>query len=315
MVTTAGAIQKIDSNIRNMRGQILTQADEVNSTSGAMERIISGLAKLNEHIAVQAESVAQSSSAIEEMLANIHSVTGTLVKNAGNITSLAESSEAGRVDLQKVSEEIKEIAHESEGLLEINSVMQNIASQTNLLSMNAAIEAAHAGDSGKGFAVVADEIRKLAENSAVQSKTISAVLKKIKVSIDQITKSTTVVLERFGTIEQDVGTVSDQEAQIRSSMEEQETGSRHILEAVTQLNSVTTLVQSASREMSEESRSVIKDSGNLKRITGEVAESMDEMGSSADQIADAITRVNEISQKNKSNIDALSAEIRKFKVE
>ncbi|HCC37599.1 MAG TPA: methyl-accepting chemotaxis protein, partial [Treponema sp.] len=145
-------------------------------------------------------------------------------------------------DLQKVAEDIREIAKESEGLLEINSVMENIASQTNLLSMNAAIEAAHAGEAGKGFAVVADEIRKLAENSGEQSKTISAVLKKIKTSIDLITKSTSVVLDRFGTIEKEVEIVSNQETQIRNAMEEQGAGSRQILEAIGSLNSATSLV-------------------------------------------------------------------------
>jgi methyl-accepting chemotaxis protein len=315
MTETETAINKINSNIDSMRGKVLTQADKVNGAASAMDRIIGRLDKLNNHIAIQADSVAQSSSAIEEMLASIHSVTETLVKNTTNIKSLAESSVASRADIQKVSAEFQEIARESEGLLEINSVMQNIASQTNLLSMNAAIEAAHAGESGKGFAVVADEIRKLAENSGQQSKTISAVLKKIKTSIDAITKSTANVLERFGVIEQEVKTVSDQETQIRSAMEEQEIGSRHILEAVTQLNSVTDLVQSASSEMTAESQEVLKQSGDLKHITADVAGSMDEMTGSMTHINDAVTRVKEISQENKQNISVLSGDIARFKVE
>jgi methyl-accepting chemotaxis protein len=279
-----------------------------------MERIISGLDKLNGHITVQAESVSQSSSAIEEMLANINSVTNTLVKNTANISSLAESSGAGRADLEKVSADIQEIARESEGLLEINSVMENIASQTNLLSMNAAIEAAHAGESGKGFAVVADEIRKLAENSSAQSKTISTVLKKIKASIDMITKSTSVVLDRFGTIEKEVDTVSTQETHIRNAMEEQGAGSRSILEAVTKLNSVTDLVQRASAEMAAESKEVLKHSGRLKDSTAEVAGGMDEMAGNADQIVSAVIRAKEISMENMQNISDLNEEIAKFKV-
>jgi methyl-accepting chemotaxis protein len=315
MSQTAAALETINTNIGSMRGQVLSQADEVQATARTMEGIIERLGKLNNHIAIQSESVAQSSSAIEEMLANVHSVTETLVKNTANINSLGESSVVGREDLQKVSADIQEIAKESEGLLQINSVMQNIASQTNLLSMNAAIEAAHAGESGKGFAVVADEIRKLAENSGVQSKTISAVLKRIKTSIDVITKSTSVVLERFGTIEQEVKIVSNQEAHIRTAMEEQEVGSRHILEAVTQLNAVTELVQSASKEMTAETREVLRQSASLKQITNAVAGSMDDMTGSADQINSAVNRVNEISQENAQNIEALSGEIGRFKVE
>jgi len=315
MTETAISIEKINGNVRNMREKILTQASEVNKAAEAMERIQVQLENLNNHISSQSDSVAQSSSAIEQMLTNIRSVTDTLIRNTNNINNLAESSDAGRVDLQKVSADIQEIARESEGLLQINSVMQNIASQTNLLSMNAAIEAAHAGVSGKGFAVVADEIRKLAENSGKQSKTISAVLKKIKTSIDTITKSTSIVLERFGTIEQEVEIVSNQETQIRNAMEEQGVGSRQILEAITQLKDVTDLVRNASKEMTDESKEVMEQSSILKQVTSDVTGSIDEMSESAAQIMNVVTRVNDISQNNKGNIGALSEDIARFKVE
>ncbi|MCL2878820.1 MAG: methyl-accepting chemotaxis protein [Treponema sp.] len=315
MDETRTDIDGISSNINTMRGQVLTQADKVNTTADSMGRIIEGLDKLNGHITVQAESVAQSSSAIEEMLANIQSVTQTLVKNTQNIHLLTESSEAGRTDLQKVSVDIQEIAKESEGLLQINSVMQNISSQTNLLAMNAAIEAAHAGESGRGFAVVADEIRKLAENSSGQSKTISAVLKKIKASIDQITKSTGIVLDRFQAIENEVQTVSEQETQIRNAMQEQGEGSRQILEAISRLNSVTGQVRNASADMTSESKDVMRQSDALKIITTEVSGSMDGMTHNAGEISDIINRVQDISAENQQNIGALGGDITRFKVE
>jgi methyl-accepting chemotaxis protein len=102
----------------------------------------------------------------------------------------------------------------------------------NLLSMNAAIEAAHAGELGKGFAVVAEEIRKLAESSGEQSKTITAVLKKIKDSRTQIAKSTNEVLNRFEAIDQGVKIVSGQEAKVKDAMAEQGTGSQQILKVL-----------------------------------------------------------------------------------
>ncbi|MDR3247968.1 MAG: methyl-accepting chemotaxis protein, partial [Treponema sp.] len=239
----------------------------------------------------------------------------TLVKNSENVRDLIGASEVGRTGLQEVATDIQEIARDSEGLLEINAVMENIASQTNLLSMNAAIEAAHAGEAGKGFAVVADEIRKLAESSGEQSKTISTVLKKIKESIDTITRSTNSVLNKFEAIDEGVKTVSVQEENIRAAMEEQSVGSRQILEVIGQLSEITQSVKSGSDEMLEGSREVIAEGKSLEKATQEITSGMNEMVTGADQINVAVNQVNDISGQNKEDINVLVKEVSRFKVE
>jgi len=181
--------------------------------------------------------------------------------------------------------------------------------------MNAAIEAAHAGDAGKGFAVVADEIRKLAEDSGEQSKTISVVLKKIKSSIDKITISTNSVLERFEVIDMNVKTVSEQEDLIRRAMEEQEEGSMQILAGVSNVNDITRNVKSGSNEMLQGAKEVIHESTNLGRITQEIASGMNEMASGTDQINVAVNRVNDISGQNREGINTLIKEVSRFKID
>jgi methyl-accepting chemotaxis protein len=315
MTESAAAVNEITANIQNIKTRVINQSASVTETNATMEQITVNIDKLSGHVERQTSSVAQSSSAIEEMLANIQSVTTTLVKNADNVKELIEASEVGRGGLQEVAADIQEIARESEGLLEINAVMENIASQTNLLSMNAAIEAAHAGEAGKGFAVVADEIRKLAESSGEQSKTISAVLKKIKTSIDKITASTDNVLNKFEAIDGGVKTVADQEENIRNAMEEQGAGSKQILDAIGQVNEITRQVKGGSTEMLEGSKEVIAESKNLELVSQEISGGMNEMATGAEQINAAVNRVNELSGRNRDNIDILVREVSRFKVE
>ncbi|MCL2399800.1 MAG: methyl-accepting chemotaxis protein [Defluviitaleaceae bacterium] len=217
----------------------------------AQKRVSELTERLNRQLETQASAITESSAAIEEMIANIRSVSNTLSKNAENAKHLQEASGVGHAGLNEVASDIMEIARESESLLGINSVMENIASQTNLLSMNAAIEAAHAGDSGRGFAVVAGEIRKLAESSSQQSKTISAVLKNIKGSIDKITKSTGNVMEKFTAIDSVVKTVVQQEQGIMNAMTEQGAGSTQIMQAIAQVNDITHQVKADAQQMVE----------------------------------------------------------------
>ena len=315
MGQTAAAMNQIAANIQSIKNQMVNQSTSVNETNATMENITSNISKLNGYVETQANSVSHSSSAIEEMLANINSVTDTLIKNSENVDELTSASEVGRSGLFEVSADIQEIAKESEGLLEINSVMENIASQTNLLSMNAAIEAAHAGEAGRGFAVVADEIRKLAVNSGEQSKTISNVLKKIKTSIDKITHSTENVLKRFEAIDSGIKTVAQQEENIRYAMEEQGQGSKQILESIGQVNEVTKLVQNVSLEMLEGAKEVIRESESLAKATQEISGGINEMATGADEVNTAVNHVNELSDRNRESIGLLTKEVSRFKVE
>jgi len=314
MTETAAAINEITANIQSIKNQTMNQSASVTETSATMEQISKSIDKLNQLIEDQSANVTESSSSIEEMMANIGSVTQTLFKNSENIKRLSASSEAGRSVLDTVTAAIKDVAKESDGLIEISQIIQNIASQTNLLSMNAAIEAAHAGDSGKGFAVVADEIRKLAELSSTQTKTIGIVLNRIKDSISVIIKYSDEVVIKFNSIESEIKTVSEQEEGIRRAMEEQSEGSKQVLEAITILNDITQKVQASSLEMLTGTNQVSKEARSMNTITQEITGGMNEIASGAEQIAVGVNAVNELSVENKSCIVALVSEVDKFKV-
>jgi len=314
MSETASATNQISASVQSIKSRAIGQSASVTETNATMESVTQNIDRLSGQVERQSGAVSHAASAIEQMIANIRSVTDTLAKNAANVEELQVSSGAGKTSLQDVAADIQGIARESEGLLEINSVMENIASQTNLLSMNAAIEAAHAGDAGKGFAVVAAEIRKLAESSGEQSKTISAALKKIKDSIEKITRSTGNVLDKFEMIDRSVRKVAEQEEVIRTAMEEQTHGSKQVLSASGQVAEITQQVKGGSQQMLEGSKEVISEGRNLEKVTQEITGGINEIASGAEQVNRAVNAVSELSGRTRDNISSLARAVSKFKV-
>jgi len=214
-----------------------------------------------------ASCVIESSSSIEQMVANIQSITDTLEKNAESVRRLEDASGRGKDGINEIAMLIEEISAQSDSLAETSAVIKQIASRTNLLAMNAAIEAAHAGSYGQGFAVVADEIRNLAENAGAQATTISKSLKHIKGLIDKSASSSRDAQSQFEQIVTLTDRVRDEELVIKEAVFEQSSGGKQVLEALTQINGLTMRVKDESSKLLGSSEEILVEMERLAEMS------------------------------------------------
>ncbi|MBI9101547.1 MAG: methyl-accepting chemotaxis protein [Spirochaetales bacterium] len=309
---TASATVEISENVSSINTRIESLNGEIQAVSSGMEEMQSAILGLNNNTDTQAAAVEQASASIEEMIAQLNSVARVVLEKKTVTETLTDTiAKSGEV-VRESTRANGEIVHLASQISEMSNVISGIASQTNLLSMNAAIEAAHAGDSGKGFAVVADEIRKLAETSQVNSSSITNSIQEILSKVNIAFKASQESEKTFTLLKTEIQSIILALEEINSSTQELTQGGEQIIQANSELNRVSSSVKEGAREMHETITMITKATVGAADISSEVTSGMHEIKSGSAEIAQAMSIVQNISQELSRNTSDLQNEMDKF---
>ncbi len=299
---TTGELNRIADSIRDTDDNIRRQLEGLDTSGEAVSEISTNISNLNHEISEQTSATTESSAAVEEMIQSISSVTDHTENLEKEFAGLVSTAEDGKQELAKVTSEIKQIAEQSETLLEANSVILHIAAQTNLLAMNAAIEAAHAGSAGAGFAVVADEIRELAQRSSGQAGETARELKEVKNRIDDMVQSFGRTERAFERVLSSIHSANDLQQHIKSAMVEQREGSAQTLSALEVLNNSIHEIQERSDAIDRESNQAREQFANLQGFSREIQQKTEHIRSATDALRTSVERAAGLAMHNEEQV-------------
>ncbi|MCQ2590871.1 MAG: methyl-accepting chemotaxis protein [Treponema sp.] len=284
------------------------------NTSESVNQISENIKALNEMIFTQASAITQASSSIEEMIGNISSVSDFVGRMANEFGALNSATVEGMEKNKIVNELLQVVLSQSKSLQETNTIISTISSQTNLLSMNAMIESAHAGDAGKGFAVVAEEIRKLADTSATQSKSIGENLKKISEYISKVVESASISNQAFELVASKTNNTSELVESIKQAMEEQSAGSKQLLEALALMKNISSNVQTSSKEIEEGANEIVNSVVSLKQSSATMSSNFNRIVNTTNSTKSTTESIQVLAEEMTSAVDNISEKIDEFKV-
>lgn len=312
-IITAG-IKQITENSVGLARHAKVQKKTVSDTVVTMTKMESMIEDLLKKIEAQNTVVSQSSAAVEEMIANIKSITENINKFEESFKTLSSDSDEGNKIISEVIEMVKTVSADSAALLDTNKIIEDVAIQTNLLAMNAAIEAAHAGNAGRGFAVVAGEIRHLSENTAKQSRAITETLNRVISNIQSVTEASSNAGNVFAGMVHKISEDGTIVAEIRSSMEEQSAGSQQIVSGLVEIRDTSHTIELSSRTMDGSVRDVGKEIAELTKLADGLESGTEEIEKSTQVIQKSIGALSGMASDNRTFADKLSAETSKFSV-
>ena len=305
--TTENAILGVNSSIEK-------QSMAISSVNEAVNKVSVNTKTLGSEIENQNLLINNSSENIEAIMNKFFDIIKTSESMTQKVSGIIDSTNESTQALKKSVEQIQEVQAESGALLEMNKVISSVASQTNLLAMNAAIEAAHAGEAGKGFAVVADEIRKLAETTSKQAKDSSVSLKSIQEKIDVISSSSLDVQKSFeNTIDeiQNFGTTMNSLSQ---TVSEQGERANDILASLVDIKSSCANVKQNAEIIVSGTVQVVDDCNTLTSMQNDVDSGIHSCDTASKALAATSQNMIEIAENAKKLVSVLSEVVSKFKV-
>jgi methyl-accepting chemotaxis protein len=318
-VETATAADRISSELEAVRGLVGEQEASVSESRSAIETISRSIEALDRRIVDESAMLEESSASIDHMASGIDSASGKIAELGARVTRLKEASREGREALEAARSEIAAADSRSSSLHDLNELMSAIASRTNLLAMNAAIEAAHAGEAGKGFAVVASEIRLLAEESAERSHESSGELESVKGIIDRIVVSSALAESSFDRIGDSVRETDEGLSTVRSEMDELHEIAVGVHRSIASMRDAIAKIAKESAEMEEGGSRVLGDireeMGKLLESSTSIAESVATIADEAAHIAKGAGSSADAARRNAAGASALGEELSRYRTE
>jgi len=311
---TAASLHEITVNTEGMKDKIVRLDSEVSASAKSAADVSDFINRLTELIQTQASAINQSSASIEEMSASIGNIAKASEEKLRIANELETSALDGQTEMEETEQLIKRVADSASVIMEMIQIIQDIASKTNLLAMNAAIEAAHAGDFGKGFAVVADEIRNLAESSAESARTITESLGEVGEFIKVSEASTARTGEVFSRIVGQIKEVSMSMSEMKSATAELSIGADQVLEALSSLVETTEEVKTSSSEMSERVSSISVAMQRVSEISADTKGGMEEQSLAMTEIQKAAQDISDAGLRNSESVKSLQLLVDKFQV-
>lgn len=301
--TTATTAQQIAGLMDASRDQNEDLAANVTQTTAIIEEMARSIESLNGSVQQQASAIEESSASIEQMISSIENIASISNTAREELEKLDSASDAGRQALDEQDDLVAQMSSASDRLLEANELIAGVTEQTDLLAMNAAIEAAHAGEAGRGFAVVAEEIRKLAEMTGEQSRQVNSDIESIRSLIGRLVVGSRTSTEGFGSIQSSLNEVRNVFHEIHGAMQEQRSGGREILDALRQMRDLTTTVNDGSSEMRAGNEQMLTAIRNVNEITQSSRDSIVEVNEGIKRIRDAIDEIRGVSSRNRDQVE------------
>lgn len=311
----SATIEEMAASMQSVMKNGQTLDEDVAGAKKSVEKITNRVESIVTRIEEQSSAVTQSSAAVEELIASVKNISAISEAKQLVINDLTGIAREGEDNMEETLKAMKEIAASADVIQELIEVINSVADQTNILAMNAAIEAAHAGDAGKGFAVVADEIRKLAETTGENARDISVNLNTIIDRIKDTAKRTEEAGGSINRVTEGIEDVASSMREMTGGLKEISAGTSEITEALGSLVNVTEAVKESGEEILAGSEKIDNAMENISRLSSQNTGALNESVVGIEQITKAVSDVSGLGVKNSESIEIIEQEIGRFKTE